>query len=131
MPIPDRIRYVNKRFTNKVFIRLAGKKHSPFALLSHRGRKSGKIYQIPVLVIQLAEGFVFALTYGSGVDWYLNVVAANAAELKWQGCEYRLSHPRTLEPGAGRVLFGNFKGRILKIFKVNEFVIMDAIVKSE
>ncbi len=131
MPIADKIRYVNKRFTNRMMIHLAGKAHSPIALLTHFGRKSGKAYPIPIMVAPSEDGFVFALTYGSGVDWYKNVQAANRAELRWQGKEFALSAPSQLNPDAGRACFGRLKGRILRMVGVDEFVKMAAVKKSE
>jgi deazaflavin-dependent oxidoreductase (nitroreductase family) len=126
MPIHDKIRYINKRFTNKLFFRFAGKKNSPFALLRHVGRKSGLTYEIPIMVVHEESGFVFALTYGTNVDWYRNVKAANGAVLRWNGREYNLSNPRTLSPDEGRAAFGRFKAVILKRFGVQDFIFMDA-----
>lgn len=124
MPIPDRIRYINKKFTNRVLMPLAGKPHSFIALLRHTGRKSGTVYSIPILVVKQGNRFVFALTYGKGVDWYRNVMAANRASLVWQGVEYLLTEPSLLDPEEGRGYFGKVKGRILKIFGVSDFIKM-------
>jgi hypothetical protein len=124
MPIPDRIRYINKKFTNRILIPLAGKKHSFIALLRHACRKSGLVYSIPILVVKQGKKFVFALTYGKGVDWYRNVMAANGASLVWHGVEYSLVEPTSLNPEEGRRCFGKVKGHILKIFGVNDFIKM-------
>ncbi len=130
MPIPNRIRFINKRFTNRIMILIAGKRHSPIALLRHTGWKSGKKYEIPIMVEPTANGFIFALTYGTGVDWYRNIAATNAAELRWKGGEYHLSNQRKVEADKGREAFGRFKGAILRKAGVNDFIAMDSAQKD-
>ncbi len=131
MPIPDRIRYINKRFTNKVMMLIAGKKGSPIALIRHWGRKSGKPYEIPILVVQKDKQLFFALTYGKNVDWYRNILAVEKAELRLNGFWISLCNPRTLDPETGRGAFGRVKGKILKRLSINDFFVMDQEVKSE
>jgi hypothetical protein len=60
----DRIRVINKYATNKILIHISGKKFGHFAILSHVGRKSGKLYRIPIIAEPTKNGFVIALTYG-------------------------------------------------------------------
>ena len=67
----DRIRTINKYVTNKLLIRIAGKSSGHFVILSHEGRKSGKIYKIPIIAEPTDNGFVIALTYGKKTDWCL------------------------------------------------------------
>jgi deazaflavin-dependent oxidoreductase (nitroreductase family) len=131
MLIPDRIRFVNKRFTNRVMMLIAGKKGSPIALIRHWGRKSGKLYEIPILVVQKDKQLFFALTYGKNVDWYRNILATEKAELRLNGLWIPLYHPRILEPESGRQTFGRIKGKILKSLNVNDFFVMEQRVKSE
>ena len=95
--ILDRIRVINKRVTNKILIHIAGKDLGMFAILSHTGRKSGKIYQIPIIVEPLQNGFVIALTYGKKTDWYENVKAKGGCSLKWKRREYTLTNPEFID----------------------------------
>jgi len=60
----DRIRVLNKQVTNKILIHIAGKRSGHFAILRHVGRKSGKLYRIPIIAEPFQNGFVIALTYG-------------------------------------------------------------------
>lgn len=71
MPIPKGITRFNKHFTNRLFLLFAGRM-PPWAVVSHRGRSSGRDYRTPVLAFPTETGFVFALTYGRGVDWARN-----------------------------------------------------------
>ncbi len=97
MPIPNAIRYFNKRFTNRFMMLFAGKRYSPIALLQHTGRTSGNIYHTPVVVRRVGDVFFFALTYGSQVDWYRNVLAAQEAVLIWRAERYTLVHPESVD----------------------------------
>lgn len=83
MKIPNKIRYLNKKFLNRLTLRIAGKMHCPIALIRHSRRKTGRSYATPILAAAVEDGFVFALTYGNHVDWYRNTLAS--AEVNWSG----------------------------------------------
>jgi deazaflavin-dependent oxidoreductase (nitroreductase family) len=94
MPIPDRMRHVNKVALNKVtrplFRWLPG-----MGVVVHRGRKSGKVYRTPVNVFPRPGGrYVVALTYGADTDWVKNVLAAGGCELLTRGTHLELDTPR-------------------------------------
>ena len=98
MPLPNWLRYVNKRFTNRLTMRLARLPLSPISIVYHIGRKSGKSYQTPVIVEPVEDGFMFALTYGEDVDWYHNVLAAEGCEILWRGKLFKLESPAGVPP---------------------------------
>src|SRR5260370_12295782 len=72
--LPNRIRIFNKYVTNRLLRGFANLSHSPFAIIRHVGRRSGKPYETVIWVWPLGEGFVIALTYGPDVDWYRNIL---------------------------------------------------------
>ena len=79
---------------NKVAVRLAGRRFLPlWALLRHRGRKSGKGYAIPVAPIPTDTTFVIALPWGRETDWVRNVRAAGGCSIRWKGVEYDCTDP--------------------------------------
>jgi deazaflavin-dependent oxidoreductase (nitroreductase family) len=94
----DRIRVLNKRLTNKILIHIAGKDLGLFAILTHTGRKSGKLYQIPIIVVPVPDGFVIALTYGRKTDWYENVLAKGGCSLRRKRHDYALTNPEFIDP---------------------------------
>ena len=96
-PVLDRIRILNKYITNKILIHISGKDWGFFAIFSHTGRKSGKIYRIPIIVVPVDNGFVIALTYGKKTDWYENVKAKGGCSLLWKNKEYALNHPELID----------------------------------
>ena len=53
-----------------------------FAIISYRCRESGKTYRTPMNVFRDGDTYIFALTYGSDVQWVQNVVAAREADLQ-------------------------------------------------
>ena len=65
---------VTNRITSRFAARLPG-----FGILTHVGRKSGKVYRTPVNVFRAPEGFLIALTYGRESEWVRNVVTASAS----------------------------------------------------
>jgi len=67
-----------------------------FGILTHVGRKSGKIYRTPINVFRTADGFIIALTYSSQSEWVKNVLASGSCELKTVGRKYRLSDPNVV-----------------------------------
>lgn len=75
MPIPFAIARANRSLTNRVISPFAGR-IPPFARLEHRGRKSGAIYQTPLLLFHRAPYLLVVLTYGERTDWLRNVQAA-------------------------------------------------------
>jgi deazaflavin-dependent oxidoreductase (nitroreductase family) len=93
----DRIRVLNKHVTNKILIHISGKDLGLFVILTHTGRKSGKIYQIPIIVVPVPNGFVIALTYGKKTDWCENVKAKGGCSLTWKRQEYALTHPEFID----------------------------------
>ena len=101
----DRVRQFNKRTFNPWVLKSAGGAHSPFAVVHHIGRRSGGAYKTPVIAMAVRDGFVFALTYGPGVDWYRNILAAGSCTLRWRGETYRLEQPVTLSAEAGLLAF--------------------------
>jgi deazaflavin-dependent oxidoreductase (nitroreductase family) len=79
---------VTNRITGRFADRLPG-----FGILTHVGRKSGRVYRTPVNVFRAPEGFLIALTYGRESEWVKNIVAAGGCELETRGVAYRLSAP--------------------------------------
>src|SRR5579864_5255644 len=67
-----------------------------FGILTHVGRKSGKVYRTPVNVFRSSTGFIIALTYSSNSEWVKNVLAAGGCELKTRGKTYQLSAPKVV-----------------------------------
>ena len=118
----DRIRVLNKHFTNKLLIHISGKDWGLFSILIHTGRKSGKIYQIPIIVVPVQNGFVIALTYGKKTDWVENVKAKGGCSLKWKRQEYALTNPEFIDPKLGLQAFPALIRGGLKIMGIQYYM---------
>src|ERR1700691_6442889 len=68
---------VTNRITSRFADRLPG-----FGILTHVGRKSGRVYRTPVNVFRASEGFLIALTYGRESEWVRNVIASGGGDLE-------------------------------------------------
>lgn len=110
----DRIRVINKHVTNKILIHISGKNFGHFAILSHVGRKSGKLYRIPIIAEPIKNGFVIALTYGKKVDWYENVMAKGCCSLNWKNKEYILINPEFIDKEIGVTAFPSIFRSVLR-----------------
>lgn len=81
---------------NKIIRPIAGRPHSPYALLEHVGRRSGRTYVTPVGAFPYQDGFVIGLSYGTDVDWCRNLMASGRTALTWQGRTFRLERPEII-----------------------------------
>jgi deazaflavin-dependent oxidoreductase (nitroreductase family) len=79
---------ITNRITSRFAARLPG-----FGIITHVGRKSGRVYRTPVNVFQVPNGFLIALTYGRESEWVRNVLAAGGCHLETRGVRYHLSAP--------------------------------------
>lgn len=120
--VRDRVRVMNKYSTNKVMIHIAGRSFGHFAILTHQGRKTGKIYRIPIIAEPFENGFVIALTYGRKVDWCANVLAKGGCLLKWKNREYNLANPEFIEKETGWKAFPGIVRAGLRMAGVEYFL---------
>ena len=67
-----------------------------FGILTHVGRKSGKVNRTPLNVFRESGGFIIALTYSRQSEWVKNVLAAGGCELETVGKKYQLSSPKVV-----------------------------------
>jgi deazaflavin-dependent oxidoreductase (nitroreductase family) len=97
-----------------------------FAILSHVGRKSGRTYRTPINVFRLGDQYLFALTYGSDVDWVKNVLAAGGCEMRTRGKDVRLVEPELLVDPELRLLPWPLGALLGRLDRVTEIVRMRA-----
>jgi deazaflavin-dependent oxidoreductase (nitroreductase family) len=110
---------VTNRITSRFAARLPG-----FGILTHAGRKSGKLYRTPVNVFRASDKFLIALTYGRDSEWVKNVLAAGGCQLKTRGVRYQLSTP-TIVHDTTRRRFPPFVRLILGLIGANDFMQME------
>jgi deazaflavin-dependent oxidoreductase (nitroreductase family) len=90
----------------------------PWAVICHRGRRSGRLYRTPVLAFKRGTRLAVVILYGEQSDWLRNVLAGGGQVVR-AGRTYDLIAPRVLDAraaegisSAGRAL-GRLSGRVL------------------
>jgi deazaflavin-dependent oxidoreductase (nitroreductase family) len=116
---------VTNRITSRFAARLPG-----FGILTHIGRKSGRVYRTPVNVFRAPEGFLIALTYGRESKWVTNVLAAGGCELETRGMRYHLSAP-TIVHDPTRRRFPLPVRIVLRLIGANDFMQFSASSKRQ
>lgn len=96
-----------------------------FGILVYRGRKSGATYRIPINVFRDGDGWVFALTYSSQVQWVKNVLASGEADLERGRTTIHLVEPRLFVDPSRRLMPFPVR-QFLGLMRVSEFLRMRA-----
>jgi len=112
---------VLKYTLNPLTRRVAHSSFGPFAIVRHVGRRSGKVYETPIIARIVEDGFVIELTYGHDVDWHKNVLAASGCTMIWHGKEYVIDKIEPLDTKTGRGAFRPPLQLILRILGRNDF----------
>lgn len=112
------IREFNKRIFNPIMLNFAGDRI--YAVVHHKGRKSGRAYKNPVLAMPADDGFIIPLTYGPDTDWCLNIRSAGEFELKWKGETYQLYEPEIIDLYTAKSAFPGWLWSLLRLFRVKQ-----------
>ena len=121
MPMPDGLARVNRWVTNPLMRTFAGRL-PPFAIVEHRGRRSGRAYRTPVWAFTTGDGFVIALTYGADRDWVRNVEAAQRCTLARGGRSIPCREPRVVGEAEGLRLMPAPIRPVLHVLGVTQFL---------
>jgi deazaflavin-dependent oxidoreductase (nitroreductase family) len=71
-----------------------------FAVVKHRGRKSGRRYETVVNAYRKRRVLAILLGHGKA-DWVKNVLAAGEADVRLFGRDLRITNPRVVPAGTG------------------------------
>jgi deazaflavin-dependent oxidoreductase (nitroreductase family) len=118
--------HFNKRFTNRIQ-GLYAWLIPPWAVILHRGRRSGRPYRTPLFAFRRDRMLVIALLYGEESEWLANLRAGGGQVVR-AGRAYVLGPPEVVETSAaGPVLarlspFGRRYCRLAEKLAVFELV---------
>jgi len=114
------------RRSTRIMLPLAGRRWNPiFAIVEHRGRRSGRIYRTPVAVRRVDGGFVLALAFGAQVDWYRNLVAGSGGVLRWRARDYPIGAPRAIDAETAISTFMLIQRVALRAGRIDGYIRVD------
>lgn len=129
MPAPRWVAHANKKTLNQITKFIAP--WAPgWAVVIHRGRKSGRTFRTPLWAFRRENRYVIALTYGSGADWLRNVIAAGGCELETRRRRYQVAAPRVYRDEQATTMPPFIRFMLRRIIKAPEFVSLDVLGKT-
>ena len=114
------VRRFNRGFTNKIQMRTAGTPGAWASVIRHHGRRSGTMYETPVVPFESGDGYLIALPYGTNTDWVKNVLAAGSAELVSDGRTIALDSPEVVSADMITELLPKREQRSQRMFGVDQ-----------
>ncbi|KZM75700.1 nitroreductase family deazaflavin-dependent oxidoreductase [Nocardia terpenica] len=97
MQLPRSLARFNKNVSNRLQKNWAWV-IPPWAIVVHRGRRSGRPYRTPVFAWKSRGRIVIALYYGTRSDWVRNVVHQEAASIQRLGHTRAMLAPHIVDP---------------------------------
>jgi deazaflavin-dependent oxidoreductase (nitroreductase family) len=111
-----------RRLFNPIILRLAGSRRVKFfAVVRHRGRRSGRLYATPVSARPTADGFAIGLTFGERADWVQNLRAAGGGVIRWNGAEYAVTAPAIVDWPTVRPAFSRLERALVPLLGIQRF----------
>jgi deazaflavin-dependent oxidoreductase (nitroreductase family) len=99
-------------------LRSAGNEGSGTSVVRHTGRRSGRIYQTPVIAARHDDCFLIALPYGKRTDWLQNVLAKGSAVIVTNGHAYEAGQPEVIPMAEATAYFRPREQRMQRQFRV-------------
>jgi deazaflavin-dependent oxidoreductase (nitroreductase family) len=114
------------RVTAPIGRALAGKRFFPlYAVVHHRGRRTGRALTVPVAVRPADDGLVIVLPYGAGTNWARNVLAAGGCVVRWKGADHRMTEPELLDRARARPYYGGGDWTVIeRLMKAEAFLLL-------
>src|SRR6266542_4813874 len=111
---------------NPLVLKLAGRRALPiYAVIHHRGRRTGREYATPVVVRQIGEFLVFPLAFGADPSWSRNLRAAGTGSVRWKGAEIAISDFEVVDAaavlGPGSPIPWPLRLAAIHIFRAHQF----------
>ena len=93
-----------------------------WAVVRHRGRRSGKLYSTPIAIRPTPDGFVLPLPWGEGTDWCRNLRAAGGGVVRWGGAEIEITSPEIIDMADALSAFDALMRPIVKRIGIKKFL---------
>ncbi len=122
--IVNTVRGLVRDHLNPRQLQSAGNPGSYAAVVRHVGRKSGKNYETPVVMVPYEDGLVVSLTYGRETDWVRNLMAAGSATLVFEGETFTVDQLRVVPIDTISHVFGSGERRAQRLVGVTDCLVM-------
>jgi deazaflavin-dependent oxidoreductase (nitroreductase family) len=93
-----------------------------WAVLIHRGRRSGQQYRTPIAIRRIPNGFIVPLPFGPRTDWCRNVRAASGCQIRWKGRTYDATAPEVVDAPAAAPAFPRVLRIAIGILGITQFL---------
>ena len=125
--ILDFIRYFNKNVYNHFSLTFAGWRI--YAVITHIGRRSGKVYKTPVVAHPMPDGFITPLPYGADTDWCRNVLAKGGCTIRWHNVDYPVINPQVVDAQSVIHFVPAFSQLVYRPFHIKQFLKVMRVVR--
>jgi hypothetical protein len=82
--------------SNRLFMKISGRRLRAYSIVKHVGRRSGREYVNPASAYPLGDGFVIPILYGLDSQWVRNVLDTGRLTLVTYGREHALERPELI-----------------------------------
>jgi len=111
------------RMTAGLMRPLAGKRWNPiFSVVRHTGRRSGRTFETPVAARRVDGGFVLALAFGTGANWYRNLLAAGGGVIRWRGVDHAVGTPEPIDVATALTTFNAPQRAGLRAARIDGYI---------
>ena len=110
------------KLTNPVAALMAGRRVlTVYAVIRHRGRRSGKEYAVPVAIGVTRDSYVIPVAH-EGAQWIPNLMAVGECGVRWNGREWRAVEPEIIDKTEAVKAFGRVARFLLRYLPVKRFI---------
>jgi deazaflavin-dependent oxidoreductase (nitroreductase family) len=93
-----------------------------WGVVHHRGRRSGKEYRTPVVVLGTPAGLLLPLPYGSGTDWCRNLLATGTGVVHWRGADHEVSAPEVIDASTAAPTLSGLMRPLVRVLGIKQFL---------
>ena len=93
-----------------------------WGIVRHTGRRSGRTYSTPIVVMATRDGFVIPLPWGAKTDWCRNIVAAHGGVIRFRGHDLEVIDPEVIDRATAAPAFSAPLRASLGIVGISQFL---------
>ena len=108
--------------TNRLFLKISGRRLRAYSIVKHVGRRSGREYANPASAYPLGDGFVIPILYGRDSQWVRNVFDTGQVTVVTHGREHALQRPEIISTTKALPAFPRWQQRALKSRAIENFL---------